>query len=81
MRYTVQLDIVESAAHLFKEPNFARVQELSSYPFEELSIGDLIKIFIDHDKDWDIEVMYEHDIVFSRNHESSDGKSSGTNLY
>jgi len=66
--------ILRKHEHKSEIPNFARAQEVSSYPFEDLSIGDFIEIFIDHDKDWEIEVMYEHDIVFSRNHESSDGK-------
>lgn len=66
--------IKKKSDHGIEMPIFSRVHETKDYPIADLSVGDFLEIFVDHEKDWDLEVMYEHDIVFSLNNDVDDGK-------
>lgn len=61
--------------HGLEIPKFSREGERKTYPIADLLVGDFLEIYVDHDKDWETEVMYEHDIVYSLNHEATDGKA------
>ena len=67
-------NIVKKEKHQMELPDFSRGSIDIVYPFENLSVGDFFEIFVDSEKDWDQEVMYEHDCVFARNHGSEDSK-------
>ena len=61
--------------HNLEMPDFSRAGEDKSYPFDELTVGDFLEIYIDDHKDWDQEVMYEHDVVFYLNEKAAGSKS------
>lgn len=68
------LNIKKKSDHGVAIPEFSRSGETRTYPFGDLSVGDFIEIFVDHNKDWEQEVMFEHDIVFAWNNNSNDDK-------
>lgn len=66
--------IFKHGKHEKEIPVFSRDVTPKHYPFDDLSYGDFIEVYVDHDKDWDQEVMFEYDLVFNRNHVATDSK-------